>query len=357
MPLCKFSGEILAQDLMKPEVLRETFKLFPIMELVRLRRVCSTFKDEVDFLFATQTKLGIWGSRKPIFEIEFCQDPLHDIPNSSWIRMETSFIEHLSTLKSIFPYLKVLWVNYQLECEIETVLESFVELECLAISDYVRCYKTTSNFANLKHLITTGIIGGETLCLPSLETLEISNDFHAIKHWLQLNVGLPSKRFAIGWFSDQLDLGFSIQYLSSLPSSLEYLKTGHFKGYSRRFQPLFPKLKEVDRLEFKSQTGFEGTPFIDFLKDHRLTLKKVSTHLNDLNVEQLEEILSCLPCETDITIHASYFLNEADYVRMLLLIGRQCRKKEPRSEHNKESSRTLFSNSRRDPPIRGHSSS
>src|SRR2546429_207536 len=51
------------------------------------------------------------------------------------------------------------------------------------------------------------------------------------------------------------------------------------------------------------------TIFIDFLKDHSLTLKKVSTHLQDVNAEQLEEILSCLPCGTHVTLlHFSFCL-------------------------------------------------
>jgi hypothetical protein len=163
------------------------------------------------------------------------------------------------------------------------------------------------------------------VCLPSLESLEISKDFNGIKQWLKMNAGRPSKRFEIGWFSDQHDPDFSFQCLSSLPSSLEYLKTGDFLEYTRRFQPLFPRLKEVDRLEFKSQTVFGGTQFIDFLKDHRLTLKKVSTHLDDVHVEQLEKMLSCLSCGTHVTLHP--FLEEADYVRMFMVIGRQCREK------------------------------
>ena len=323
MLLSKFSGDNLAEDLMKPEVWRKTFKLFPIMELVKLREVCSTFKDEVDFLFATQTKLGIFGSMKPRFEINFCQDPLHDIPVSSWIRMDKPFIEYLSSLKSMFPSVKVLCINYGIGCEIEKVLESFVELECLAINDQVWCCETTSNFANLKHLITAGMIEEEMLSLPSLESLEISYGFNAIEPWLKMNVGRPSKRFVIGWFSNQFDPNFSFQCLSSLPSSLEYLKTGDFKGYSRRFQPLFPRLKEVKRPElFKSDVDFV-TPFIDFLKDHSCTLKKVSLHLLDVSVEQLEEILSCLSCGTEVTLLPWYFLREADNVRKFLVIGRQ----------------------------------
>ena len=324
----KFSRDNLAEDLMKPYIWRKTFKFFPVIELVKLRQVCSTFKKEIDFLFATQTKLGIWGSRKPIFEIEFCQDPLHDIPNSSWIRMETSFIEHLSTLKSLFPSVKVLCIHYQIECEIEKVLGAFVGLECLVTSDYVVSLETTSNFVNLKHLITAGITGGQMLSLPSLESLEISYDFKTINQWLQLNVGLPLKRFEIGWFSDQLDLDFSLQCLSCLPSSLEYLKTGDSMGYTRQFKPLFPRLKEVERLG-----GFEYsmdivTAFIDFLKDHSSTLKKVSMPLNDINVEQLEKILSCLSCGTNVTLDAWDSLEETDYVRrFIMIIGKKCRKK------------------------------
>ena len=326
MLLSKFSGDNLAEDLMKPEVWRKTFKLFPIMELVKLREVCSTFKDEVDFLFATQTKLGIFGSMKPRFKINFCQDPLHDIPVSSWIRMDKPFIEYLSSLKSMFPSVKVLCINYGIACEIGKVLESFVELECLAISDYVWGYET--NFPYLKHLITTAIFGGKMICLPSLESLEIKQCFDTIEPWLKMNVGRPSKRFVIGWFSNQFDPNFSFQCLSSLPSSLEYLKTRDFKGYSRRLQPLFPRLREVERLKLlESGMDFVVTAFIDFLKDHRLTLKKVSTHLNDVNVDQLEEMLSCLQCETHVTLIPCYFSKDADYVRIFLLIGRQCREK------------------------------
>ena len=335
----KFSGDNLAEDLMKREIWRKTFKFFPIMELVKLREVCLTFKEEVDFLFATQTKLGLFGSGEPLFETELCQDPLHDVPNSSWIRMETSFIEHLSTLKSLFPSVKVLCIHYQIECEIEKVLGAFVGLECLTISGYICLYETTPKcfifckkpkkkmFPNLKHLITTGSIGGQMLCLPSLESLEIKKCFDTIEQWLELNVGLPSKRFEICFYSELVYHDFSFQCLSSLPSSLEYLKTGHFLGYSRRFQPLFPKLKEVERRKIFLFGANHVTPFINFLKDHRLTLKKVSTNLNDVNVEQLEEILSVLSCGTHVTLHVWYFLKEADYVQRFMAIGRQCREK------------------------------
>ena len=43
---------------MFPEDFLQTFRFLSIMELVRLRQVCQTFKDEVDFLFGLEEKLG-----------------------------------------------------------------------------------------------------------------------------------------------------------------------------------------------------------------------------------------------------------------------------------------------------------
>ena len=43
--------------------------------------------------------------------------------------------------------------------------------------------------------------------------------------------------------------------------------------------------------------------FIDFLKDHRLTLKKVTTDLNSIHDWQLRDMLSCLPHGTHISRH------------------------------------------------------
>ena len=64
MSLSKFSGDNLAEDVMPPEVWMKTFRFLSIMELVNLREVCSTFKDEVDFLFGRQDKLGIFKLRR-----------------------------------------------------------------------------------------------------------------------------------------------------------------------------------------------------------------------------------------------------------------------------------------------------
>src|SRR2546421_595576 len=79
MSLSKFSEENLAKDLMKPEIWRKTFTFLSIIELVRLREVCSTFKDEVHLLFRVQEKLGVFDPTEgPLY----IHDPLHDIPNS-----------------------------------------------------------------------------------------------------------------------------------------------------------------------------------------------------------------------------------------------------------------------------------
>ena len=126
------------------------------------------------------------------------------------------------------------------------------------------------------------------------------------------------------------DPDYSLQCLSSLPSSLEYLKIGDFFGYSRQFKPMFPKLMEVNRKNM--QWHREGnivdrghTEFIDFLKDHKLTLKKVTTHLEQINDEQLKDMLSCLSRGTHINISLPEGLERADYVRQLGLIGGLCR--------------------------------
>ena len=50
------------------------------------------------------------------------------------------------------------------------------------------------------------------------------------------------------------DPDYSLQCLSSLPLSLEYVNADNFEGYSRQFRPMFPTLMEVEnrRLTLKS---------------------------------------------------------------------------------------------------------
>ena len=83
MSLCKFSGDNLAEDVMKPEIWRKTFRFLSILELVRLRQVCQTFKDEVDFLFTTQDKLGIFDPTENAVDLSLSDDPRYSVPNSS----------------------------------------------------------------------------------------------------------------------------------------------------------------------------------------------------------------------------------------------------------------------------------
>ena len=251
MSLSKFSGDNLAEDLMPPEIWRKTFRFLSIMELVRLRQVCKTFKDEVGL----QEKLGIFGPWSEPLHRNLCSHPHYYVPNSSWIRLN-NFKEHLPTLKSQFPSVKVLVINSS-ECKellVEDILDSFVDLESLAIEDVIECRDTNLSYPKLKHLSLAWISGAKLPSLPSLESLRIKCDFSKLKPWLEKNFGRPSKRCEIMYpFSGDRD--YSLQCLSSLPSSLEYLSLGNFFGYKRRFEPMFPKLMEVDRGNIQDPEG------------------------------------------------------------------------------------------------------
>ena len=130
MSLSKFSGDNLAEDLMPPEVWRKTFRFLSIMELVKLRQVCKTFKDEVGL----QEKLGIFDPTKDPVQLSLCDDPRYYVPNPSWIRLK-NLKEHLPTLKSQFPSVKVLVINSSYGLYIEEILDSFVHLESFAIDN------------------------------------------------------------------------------------------------------------------------------------------------------------------------------------------------------------------------------
>ena len=326
MSLSKYSGDNFAEDVTKPEVWRKTFR-FLSMELVRLREVCETFK--VDFLFTTQDKLGIYDPwRGPVYP-DLCSDPRYYVPNSSWIRLK-NFKEHLPTLKSLFPSVKVLVMNssagYKLY--IEDILDAFVDLESLAIDDDIECCDRNRSYPKLKHLFLKSVSGAKLPFLPSLESLRMACDFENFKPWMKKNFGRPSKRCEI-MYPFSRDPDYSFQCLSSLPSSLKYLKTGNFFGYSRQFKPMFPNLMEVENRGEKHDVDnivdYGHTQFIDFLKDHRLTLKKVTTSLSSINDEQLRDMLSCLSHGTHITISSPRGLERAAYVRQYGLIGGLCR--------------------------------
>ena len=208
MSLSKFSGDNLAEDVMKPEVWRRTFKFLSIMELVRLRLVCKTFKEEVDFLFTTQDKLGIfnpWRRREPLNSYLY-SDPRYYVPNSSWIRLH-SIGQHLPTLKSLFPSVKLLVIDSSENCfrstvyyklYIEDFLDSFVDLQSLAIDDDIVCCNTNRSYPKLKHLFLKSVLGAkELVSLPSLESLRLECDFSKFKPWMEKNIGRPSKRCEI----------------------------------------------------------------------------------------------------------------------------------------------------------------
>ena len=337
MSLSKFSGDNLAEDLMKPEVWRKTFRFLSIMELVKLREACKTFKDEVDFLFGTQIKLGIFNpSRGPVHP-DVSSDSLYYVPNSSWIRLD-GLRQHLPILKSLFPSLKVLVMNssetslnsrVDYKLYMDEILDLFVNLESLAIDEDIECCDTNRSYPKLKHLFLGSVFEAKLPFLPSLESLRMACDFEKFKSWMEKNFGLPSKRCEIDYpFSGDPD--YSFQCLSSLPSSLEYLKTDNFFGYKRQFKPLFPRLKEVSRDYVQVHRDdnineYGHTEFIDFLKDHSMTLTKVTTNLFSINDEQLRDMLSCLEYGTHITILALQGLQRVDYVRQYGLIGGLCR--------------------------------
>ena len=341
MSLSKFPGDKLAEDLIKPEVWRMTFKFISIVELVKLREVYSTFKDEVDFFLTTQEKPGIfkpkWMASQGL-TTQFCQDPLHDVPQSPWIRLN-SLQKYWSVVKPMFLSVKVLHINApmyeylvdeweirlkEFEIKFEDTFNSFVHLECLSINDSIDCKDTNRSYPKLKHLFLASPISGEKqlMSLPSLESLRMTSDFLQFKHWMKKNFGRPSKSCDIE-FPFFGDPNYSFQCLSSLPSSLEYLKSRDFFGYSRQFKPMFPKLIEVRRAMNFVDGGH--TQFIDFLKDHSDTLKKVTTSLSSINDEELKDILSCLPHGTYINISALGGLERAGKVRQYGLIGGLCR--------------------------------
>ena len=337
MSLSKYSGDNLAEDLMKPEVWRKTFRFLSIMELVRLREVCQTFKEEIDFLFTTQDKLGIINPWRGSIHFHLCHDPRYYVPNSLWIRLSENFKEYLPTLKSLFPSVKLLVMNFSqsslnsrvdYKLYMEDVLDSFVYLESLAIDDRIECCDTNRSYPKLKHLFLRALDATKLVSLPSLESLRIECKFSDLKPWIENNVGRPSKWCDI-WFPFSWNPDYSF-LLSSLPSSLEYLQTGNFFGYSRQFKPMFPNLMEVNRLSTQKHgedhiVQHGHTEFIDFLKDHRLTLKKVSTYLYSVDDEQLKDMLTCLVHGTHITIFPLQWLERTDLVRQFRLIGSLCR--------------------------------
>ena len=336
MPLSKFSGDNLAEDILKPETWRMTFRFIPIMELFRLREVCETFKEEINFLFGIQEKLGIFEPKRYPLDIELCQDPLHDVPNCSWIRLK-KLKQHLPTLKSLFPSLKVLVINGSVNIipfgsvKIEEVLDSFVDLECLTINYQIECNDSSRSFPKLKHLSLHTLTGSQLCSLPSLESLQMQEPLSPIKPWLRINVGRPSKLFEMSWFTFADDPVETLECLSSLPSSLECLYISDFIGYSRRFEPMFPKLKEVDRLRqygrLKESNDLGNAGFVDFLKDHRLSLKKMSTHLELIEDEQLEDMLTCLEFGTYVTLQLDHGISHTDCARQFRLIGRITRER------------------------------
>ena len=71
--------------------------------------------------------------------------------------------------------------------------------------------------------------------------------------------------------------------------------------------------------------GYGHTQFINFLKDHTLTLEKVTTSLCLITDEQLKDMLSCLRPGTHIKISPPRGCNSADEVRQYGLIGGLCR--------------------------------
>ena len=129
-----------------PDGFLQTFRFLPIMDLFRLRQVCSTFKDEVGL----QVKLGIFDPTKDPVQLSLCDDPRYYVPNPSWIRLK-NLKEHLPTLKSVFPSVKVLVINSSYRLYIEDILDSFVHLESLAIDDEIECYDTNRSYSQLKH--------------------------------------------------------------------------------------------------------------------------------------------------------------------------------------------------------------
>ena len=212
------------------------------------------------------------------------------------------------------------------EVYIEDILDSFVDLESLAINGNIQCCDTNRSYPKLKHLFLASV--SRLPYLPFLESLQIACGFLGFKPWIENNFGRSSKRCEIHYpFYGDPDDSFQCLLLSLLVS-LEYLKTDNFFGYSRQFKPMFPKLMEVSRVNrewFEDNFDDYGyTEFIDFLKDHRLTLKKVTTSLYSINDEQLKDMLSCLPHGTHITILPGK-LECSDQIRQFGLIGGLCR--------------------------------
>ena len=220
MSLSKYSGDNLAEDFIKPSVWRKTFRFLSIMELVILRQVSSTFKDEVDYLFTTQDKLGIFHPTEDAVDRSMCDDLHYYVPNSSWIRLTKRLRQqHLLTLKSLFPSVKVLVMNSsEKKLLIEDILDSFVDLESLAIDDEIECRDTNRSYPKLKHLFLKSVSGAKLPSLPSLESLRINcNDFSKLKLWMEKNFGRPSKRCEID-YSYAGNPDYSMQCFSSLPA-------------------------------------------------------------------------------------------------------------------------------------------
>ena len=277
-----------ATQVLPQEIWRNVLERLSNTDLIVSTLVCKTFKAEGEVVLKKQTKLGIFISDKRyIFK---CYHPDHHVPDNRTLVIKD--IRQLQAVKTLMPLIKILEIQPNDYLDIQCILTSFVNLECLAVNGQILCEDSTQVFPALKHLTVFDFCYDSNLySLPSLESFDVfafRGLFpYLLESWFQENTGIPLKRIRVCY----LDM------LMSLPSSLEDItSTLGCMPYSRQFKPLFPKLSRFSSDIIK--WGNITREFIDFLKDHRTTLKELSLgfalfddeHEHDLFREVLQSL-------------------------------------------------------------------
>lgn len=214
-----------------------------------------------------------------------CYHEDHVVPIHQTIRVKN--MQDIEAVTSLMPSIKVLRLHSLVSVDLQEIMTCFVNLECLSLEGSIDCKDSRTSFPALKHLsVQSGIKGSHLPSLPSLESLDVIYGFDNLQPWLERNkdiLPLKSIRFRFSWIGGGI--------MSLIPfTSLEFIGgVNSFAGYERQFKPCFKNLS----LRCKASTS-NHVEFIDFLKDHRTTLKTLVIVIYNVTEDQLREILLCI---------------------------------------------------------------
>lgn len=254
-----------AKSILPLEVWGKVIKALTVNDILNARLVCLAFKSQGDYVLNKKDRLHLVGTCSHIGDMNRnCFDVDHKIGQEDvMIIRQQMTSEKWKKIGLLLPNIKILQVScssYEWTSRLQEIKDNFKKVICLTLDKKI--LHNEGSFPDIRHF--RGVQFKVLNLMPALESIEV--DSHENEE-IQFKFPDTCTRLIIGYGS--------VLRWQQLPSSLEILHSFRLTltGYNRRYQPVFPSLKEL--LLKECFYRHEATELVNFLCDHKLSLRKL----------------------------------------------------------------------------------